>query len=222
MAVRKFVLLVAGHDIDGDPGSVGQGSTEAKETVQITDKVYNLLASHKNILVERVPHTMDYVDSVNWANKLYKNLTDGIVVEIHKNSFNRSASGNEVLIPAGSDATSKKLANAIQSQLTAQTKLPNRGVKERGDLYLIREINMYACLVEAGFIDKDPISDAFDDKYARGIANGICDFFGESRPGATPAPKPTPAPAPKPTPQPTVSYVKAGTLDGVDYYKKKG
>jgi N-acetylmuramoyl-L-alanine amidase-like protein len=199
MAIRKFVLLVAGHG-GGDPGAVGQGSTEAQETIQIVDRVYDLLVQHPNILVERVPHNLDYVDSVAWANGNYLNIDDGVVVEVHKNSSAAAAHGNEVLVPSGSDGTNQNLAAKIQAQLTEQTGLPSRGVKERNDLYLIREINMYAVLAECGFQGWDPIDDDADAKFARAIANGVCDFFGEARVGAhVPVPPIVQPPAPDTT-----------------------
>lgn len=182
MAIRKLVILVAGHAIGGDPGAIGQGVKEADETVQIVDRAYNLLAPHPNIIVVVVPHNLDYVASTNWINANYKNLDDGIIVEVHKNSASVVAHGIETFTGIGPDASTARLAGLVNGNIVNQTGLPNRGVKQ-GAFYLITDSNQRAVLTECGFINGDPVNDDYDAKYARGIANGVCDFFGEVRPG---------------------------------------
>lgn len=210
MAIRKFVILVAGHDIDGDPGAIGQGTQENIETVQIVDRVHALLAPHPNIVVVTVPHNLDYVDSTNWINKAYKNLDDGVIVEVHKNSAAGSATGIETFTGLGPDALTTKLATKVNDAQVASTGLRNRGVKQ-GNFYLITMSNQRAVLTESGFIKDDGVNDEWDAKYANGIANGICDFFGEARPKVNvplPAPVPTPPPAPLPAaPKPVLYHV---------------
>ena len=180
------VVLVAGHDIDGDPGAVGQGTTEAKETVQIVDRVNALLQPHKTVGVDVVPHTLDYVDSTNWINARYKwDNSDTIVVEVHLNSHSSKASGTETFVGIGGLAypETKRMASSIQNAMVQSIGLPNRGVKE-GNFYLIQSTNPLACLLEVRFINKDSNSDTADAKAATGIANGICDFFKQARPDA--------------------------------------
>lgn len=188
MAIRKMLILVAGHG-GGDSGAVGQGKTEANETIDIVNKVYNLLAPHPDILVERVPHELDYVASTNWINANYKNLDDGVIVEVHKNSFSAPANGLETFTGLNPDATTTRLATLVNNGQVASTGLRNRGVKQ-GSFYLITASNQRAVLTESGFISNngDPVGDAANKKYAVGIANGVCDFFGVARP--TTAPKP--------------------------------
>ncbi|MDU1456468.1 MAG: N-acetylmuramoyl-L-alanine amidase, partial [Paeniclostridium sordellii] len=56
----------------------------------------------------------------------------------------------------------------------------NRGVKE-GDLHVIRETNMDACLVELGFITNEEDYNLImnnKDRFAKAIAKGICKFNG--------------------------------------------
>lgn len=203
MAIRKYVILIAGHSPGGDPGAYGQGKYEADETVQITNRVHQLLLPHPNVYVDVVPHNLDFVDSTNWINARYKNLDDGINVEIHKNST-AGATGVETFTGIGPDATTKKLATNINNELARVSGLRNRGVKQ-GNFYLITNSNQRAVLVEAGFMQEDPLDDKADAKYAEGIANGICDFFGEPRPAAVNATKPVVTPIP-PTAKPQQLY----------------
>lgn len=200
MAIRKFVILVAGHG-GGDPGAPGQGTNEATQTIQIVDRAYDLFAAHPYITVERVPHSLDYVESTSWINDNYKNLDDGVIVEVHKNSGPATATGIETFTGLGPDDQTLNLATRVNNGIVAASGLRNRGVKQ-GAFYLITETNQRAVLAECGFMGDDPVGDEADQKYATGIYNGVCDFFGEAR--NTPAPSPTPAPPvvipPIPTP----------------------
>lgn len=187
MAIRKYVILVAGHS-PADPGALGQGKKEADETVQIVDRIHQLLLPHPNVFVEVVPHNLDYVDSTNWINSRYKNLDDGVIVEVHKNST-AGATGVETFSGLNPDATTTRLGTTINNELARVSGLRNRGFKQAA-LYLVTNTNQRAVLVEAGFMQADPLDDAADAKYATGIANGICDFFGEARPAVVVAPAP--------------------------------
>jgi hypothetical protein len=181
MAIQKYAILIAGHS-PADPGAQGQGRNEADETIQITNRVHDLLLPHPNVFVDVVPHNLDYVDSKNWINSRLPNLDDGINVEIHKNST-VGATGVETYTPLSPDADTTRLATCINNELARTSGLRNRGVKQ-GGFYLITNTNQRAVLVEAGFMQQDPLDDAADARYAEGIANGICDFFGEPRPSA--------------------------------------
>jgi N-acetylmuramoyl-L-alanine amidase len=203
MAIKKYVILIAGHSPGSDNGAQGQGKNEADETVQITNRVADLLLPHPNIFVDTVPHNLDYVDSTNWINARFPNLDDGINVEIHKNST-AGATGVETFTGLGADATTTQLAKNINDELARTSGLRNRGVKQAA-LYLITNSNQRAVLVEAGFMQVDPLDDAADARYAEGIANGICDFFGEARPAAVNVPAPVITPIP-PTATPAQLY----------------
>lgn len=203
MAIRKFVILVAGHG-GGDPGAYGQGTNEAHETIQIVNKAAAMFAPHPNITVVTTPHEHDFQASTNWINSYYKNLDDGVIVEVHKNSFAGTATGIETFTGLGPDATTVRLATLVNNGMVAETGLKNRGVKQ-GNFYLITASNQRAVLAECGFIGTDPVGDDADTKYARGIYNGVCDFFNEPRTTAPiGTPKPTPAPKPAPLPPPPV------------------
>ncbi len=189
MAINRVAILVAGHG-GGDPGATGQGTIEANETINIVDKVYDLLAPHPDIIVEKAPNSQDYVASTAWVNANYLHLDDGVVVEVHKNSFSGSATGIETFTGIGPDGETTRLATCVNNGQVETTGLRNRGIKQ-GAFYLITDTNPRAVLTESGFVSDggDPVGDAANKKYALGIANGICDFFGVARPNATP-PKP--------------------------------
>lgn len=197
MAIQKRVILAAGHG-GGDNGAVGQGTTEANETIQITDRVAAILRN-AGVDVVVVPHSLNLGPTIDWINARYKGLGDGLSIEIHKNSG--GGTGSEAWAPSYPDATSRANAQKIADAMAAATGQRNRGVKEAqnnrwGRLGFTDDTNTYALLIEAGFIDVDPVDDNADAKYAQGIAQGVLNIFGST--AVAPAPTPSnPAPARK-------------------------
>ena len=66
------------------------------------------------------------------------------------------------------------------TSLTEATGLTNRGVKQRPGLYVLRNTNMPAILVELGFISNPRDASLMANNpqlFARGIYNGILDFL---------------------------------------------
>lgn len=195
MSIQKRVILAAGHG-GGDNGAVGQGTTEANETVQITDRVAALL-QNKGVEVVVVPHSLNLSPTIDWINARYKGLENALAIEIHKNSG--GGTGSEVWTPSYPDAISKDNATKIANALASATGLKNRGIKEAqnnrwGRLGFTDDTNTYALLIEAGFIDVDSNGDEADAKFAQGIANGILAIFEAGSVAPTPVPS-NPAPA---------------------------
>lgn len=194
MAIAKRIILAGGHG-GGDNGAVGQGTTEAHETIQITDKVADILRK-KGVEVVVVPHALNLGATIDWINARYKNLNDGVAIEIHKNSG--GGTGSEVWTPSYPDATSKSNAQAIADALAVATGLRNRGVKfaqnnRWGRLGFTDDTHTYALLVEAGFIDVDSNDDNADSKFAQGIAQGILNIFSGAKAEAPAPVQPAPA-----------------------------
>lgn len=174
--INRKVFLVAGHDIDGDPGAVFGAYRENYETVQITDLTAKILQEHGlEVIVD--PHTNDMYESVNYINARCSGIDDGIVIDIHKNSFSQPAYGFETWIMRTDDPETVRLGNLIQVESIRSTGLINRGVKKE-NWYVITNAKCRGVLVECGFINGDPNTDEYDLKYALGIAKGILAFFG--------------------------------------------
>ena len=186
-------IMVAGHAIGGDPGAVYQNFKEAEEVAKIVDKAAAILAPHPTVAVDVVPHNLDMIDSVNWINKRYQwDGSDTIVADIHLNSSTAVARGVETWVGDRSYPEGERLGQTIQNAMVESTGLINRGVKETA-WYVIRECNPLGVLVECRFINGDENSDAANDRAAWGLANGICDYFRQPRPGKVVV-APTPAP----------------------------
>lgn len=174
--VAKKVFIIAGHDIDGDSGAVYGSYRENEETVQIAERLNRILKDY-DIEVFVDPYTNDMADSVRFVNNRCSGLDDGIAIDIHKNSAGVVAHGFETWIMRNSDDKTVRLANLIQNESIKATDLVNRGVKNE-NWYVITNVKCRGVLIEAGFINGDPNSDEYDEKYAQGIANGVLAFFG--------------------------------------------
>lgn len=173
--INRKVFLVAGHDIDGDPGAVYGSFRESEETVQITNKVAEILKQYPlEVIVD--PYVNDMFDSVNFVNAQCSGIDDGIVIDIHKNSHTSTANGIETWIMRSPDIETVSLGSLIQECSIDSTGLINRGVKNE-NWYVITNAKCRGALIECGFINGDPNTDEYDTKYATGIANGILRFF---------------------------------------------
>lgn len=206
--IQKRAILCAGHG-GGDPGAIGQGTTEAAEVIDIVNRTVDILRSDGQIEVIHVPNELGFQSGINWVNARYGNIDNGIAVEVHKNSTN-NAHGVEVWY--AEDADSKLIAQRILDKLVSV--LVGRGVKgdstnRWGRLGWCRDVNTWAPLVEMGFVSDggDPVGPVANQKYAEALAKGILNVFGLSlKPVVVAQP-----PAPKPV---TWAYKVLSTTDG--------
>ena len=170
-----LVYLNPGHDLMKDPGAVN-------DHLQLTEAT---LANHlgwavKDRLEEegiRVRKGQsDYLfDICNDANRCGADL----FVSLHFNAFNGHATGTETLVSYTPESVI--LGQNIQSRLCNALELPDRGIKERMELLVIRATIMPAVLVETCFIDNDhDIERYFErkDEVADAIAQGILAYPG--------------------------------------------
>lgn len=101
------------------------------------------------------------------------------LVSIHVNdASNTSAQGLETYCY---NFNYRKLADCVHGEIVkADLYTKNRGVKE-GNLHMVRESRMSACLVELFFINNDEDVSKFmykKEEFASAIAKGICNFLG--------------------------------------------
>lgn len=202
MALQPRIVIAAGHG-GGDPGAVGQGSTEATEDIQISRILADKLRADGRFEVVYVDDALNLGPEIDWINAHYRNLLDGLALEIHKNAG--GGHGSEVLYYDG-DATSLSMAQQIAAALGDVTGLPNRGVKADDNAALVariggplgwtRNVKMYSLLIECGFVDSDPISDAADERFAEGVYQGILRVYGLAGKQTTPSVPQQPAAPP--------------------------
>ncbi|MFR3569519.1 MAG: N-acetylmuramoyl-L-alanine amidase [Paraclostridium sordellii] len=173
----KTNMIDAGHG-GYDSGAPGlHGCLEKDIVLEVSNKINDYLKTQdiKNINTR----TTDVFVSLNERSNKANNLGVNSFVSIHCNSSdNPSAQGVETYCYK---FKYRPLADAIHSEIIKEglyTK--NRGVKE-GNLHVVRETNMPACLVELGFITNEEDYNLImnnKDRFAKAIAKGICKFNG--------------------------------------------
>lgn len=173
----KINMTDAGHG-GYDSGAPGlHGCLEKDIVLEVSNKINDYLKTQdiKNINTR----TTDVFVSLNERSNKANNLGVNSFVSIHCNSSdNPNAQGLETYCYK---FKYRPLADAIHSEIIKEglyTK--NRGVKE-GNLHVVRETNMDACLVELGFItNEEDYSLIMNNKnrFAKAIAKGICKFNG--------------------------------------------
>ncbi|MVO70796.1 SH3 domain-containing protein [Paeniclostridium sordellii] len=173
----KINMTDAGHG-GYDSGAPGlHGCLEKDIVLEVSNKINDYLKTQdiKNINTR----TTDVFVSLNERSNKANNLGVNSFVSIHCNSSdNQNAQGLETYCYK---FKYRPLADAIHSEIIKEglyTK--NRGVKE-GNLHVVRETNMDACLVELGFITNEEDYSLImnnKDRFAKAIAKGICKFNG--------------------------------------------
>lgn len=176
-----LVVLDPGHGGE-DEGCARDGVLEKDINMQITklvqekleEKGYRVLLTHENDITYSCE---ERVEKANMANA-------DIYVSIHQNAHETTApSGIEVWYSqTGYGEESEHLAKLLQKYIIADTEANDRGISETDALYVIREADMPACLVETGFLsnasERRKLTDAqYQAQIAKGIADAIDVYF---------------------------------------------
>ncbi len=165
--------LNPGHDRQLDSGAVNRhcGIRECDLAWELGEAVKGLLEVQG--LTVHMRQSDDLFTVCDEANA----IDADIFVSLHFNAFNCRASGTETLI--SSSPSSLILGHCIQSHLVRTLELPNRGLKERAGLYVLRNTAMPAVLVEICFVDNDCDLARYQvrqEKVAQAIADGIITY----------------------------------------------
>lgn len=184
---KATVVIDAGHG-GKDSGAVGVDGTREKELALDTARRVESLLTDRGYQVIMTRSRDEYIQLANRA-KIANNANADIFLSIHFNSAGTDkAKGIEVLYASENNVSRKKeagdqrrLANEVLKCILKETGLNNRGIKNRPELAVLRLTDMNAALVEGGFMsnpdEMDTIkTDAYLDKLARGIVNGIVNF----------------------------------------------
>ncbi|WP_413778147.1 N-acetylmuramoyl-L-alanine amidase [Caproicibacterium sp. XB1] len=193
------VYLDPGHG-GIDYGAEGCGKQESVLALQVAQRVAALLPSkYFEVKMSRnaqaTPGGLTPNADLSRRAAEANNWGADVFVSVHLNAGGGHGVETYRSVAGGKSTT---LATNIQSAVQAATGYPAHGepVKTKvGNgghdwIAVIRESNMPACLVECGFIDTAADMQNWNaDKFARGICNGICKYFGV--PTYVPAAKPT-------------------------------
>ncbi len=181
---KKIIMLDAGHG-GSDPGANreldGVTINEKDLTLSITKKVKAILDSYG--YTTAMTRTGDTLPSLSERPQMANSMGCAMFVSIHINAAESTeAHGTEVYY---SDENNDQDYNMISQELAEnvlETMLKNMGSYNRGvrmaNWAVIRRSEMPAILIEVGFISNEAElrkmnSSSYQDKIARGIAEGI-------------------------------------------------
>lgn len=178
----KTVAISAGHGA-GDNGAQSGGLSEASLTIQIADKVVDILKKH-SVPVLYVPNNINLIDTIKWINTR-ANQIDGCAIDIHINSG--GGTGWEAFYYAYGNNESSRVSQFMVDALQAETGLVSRGIKSEyttrhGRLGFVHDTIPVAALVECGFIDTTVDRALLNNpqgimKIAKGVARGILGYI---------------------------------------------
>ncbi len=176
-----LVVLDPGHGGE-DEGCAREGVLEKDINMQITqlvqekleEKGYRVLLTHED---DNTYSCEERVEKANMAN-------GDIYVSIHQNAHETTApNGVEIWYShTGYGVESERLAKLFQKYVVAYTESADRGISETDSLYVIREADMPACLIETGFLsnasERRKLTDVqYQEQIAEGIADAIDVYF---------------------------------------------
>jgi N-acetylmuramoyl-L-alanine amidase len=169
----KFGIDI-GHNCSPDTGAVGV-KKEDDLTTAVGTKLIQKLTAAGHTVVNCTPKTASSVtDSLQQRVRKANAENVNIFVSIHFNAFNKKAYGAEVF---GISNASKGIAQSVLKEIV-KLGFFNRGVKST-PLYVLRNTQMPAILIECCFCDSQTDMDIFDaEKMAEAIKVGL---IGESK-----------------------------------------
>ncbi|MBU2702926.1 N-acetylmuramoyl-L-alanine amidase [Sporomusaceae bacterium BoRhaA] len=184
----KVIVLDPGHG-GSDPGAIGPGKDQEKTvTLAVAQKVKSLLEkSGATVLMTRQTDVDVYGPNASGADELgaradvANHRKTDVFLSIHANSFgNPTVGGGATYYYPKSNADSL-LAQSIQDAYIQATGLSDRGIYQ-ANFYVLKHTSMPASLIELAFIsnpaeEKMLMDDAFQQKMAQGIVQGLDSFF---------------------------------------------
>ena len=187
MAIK--IYIDQGHNPrDFNTGAEGNGLYEQDITYEIGRRLYNLLSTNPEFTPRLSRPTPDTILGTNNSQSLVERVRQAnswpadIFISLHNNAAeNPRATGNEALVYGPGSTVARALGESILEQLTLTTGLRNRGIVYRPGLYVLKETNMPAVLVEMGFISNPVDADLLANSpylFATGVYRGILKYYG--------------------------------------------
>ena len=185
MAIK--VYIDQGHNpVNPNAGAEGNGLREQDIVYTIGQELAALLRQNGNYEVRLSRPT----PQTQLGNSLTSSLVTRVqeandwgadyFISLHTNASDlAAASGSEAYAYARPSAAFT-LGEDILEQLSATTGLPNRGMRVRTNLYVLRRTSMPAVLVELGFITNPGDAALMSQQpqlFARGIYKGILQYL---------------------------------------------
>jgi len=176
---NKIIMLDPGHSGD-DFGAIYNNINEKDINLIIASLIYSQLSNY-NYSVYMTRYMDEYL-SLNHRCKIANSINSTLFVSIHHNASKIvSANGFEIIYYTNSN-DGKILSNIILNELEKNINLNNRGLKERSNLYVLKNTKMPSCLIECGFMSnknelKYLLNPENQIKISNSITNGIITYL---------------------------------------------
>ena len=194
---NKTIVIDAGHGVPDEGAQSSNGTTEAQTNLKIALKLQNLLEqSGSTVILTRSDENAIYdIDSKTLKQKKISDIHNrvkignessaDIFVSIHLNKIPQEQYwGWQCFYKEGSEQ-SQKLAKSLQTNLNEAIQKENKRVAMKlENVYIIKHVEIPISIVECGFLsnqeeEKLLLDDAYQNRLAWGIYNGIIDYFYE-------------------------------------------
>ncbi|QAA31327.1 N-acetylmuramoyl-L-alanine amidase [Clostridium manihotivorum] len=173
MKISKLAIDI-GHNVQFDGGAVGIRSENELNYEVGTKLIEKCRAEGLNVINCTPKSATSLYDSLNQRVKAANNNNADFFISIHHNLCT-GGHGSEILcIPGG---RAEEAAKIILTEI-AKLGFTNRGVKARNDLFVLKNTNMSAILIECAFCDSPVDMNNYNpESMAEAIFKGICKAF---------------------------------------------
>lgn len=175
------IVLDAGHG-GTDPGTMWKDIMEKDINLAITKKLKNILEEAGYQVV--VTREGDDRTVLNERIRIAQENNTLAFVSIHQNALEKDTvtDGIQVFYNQNTNRSSEELARSVHSCLLQATGARDRELLGDSNLYILKNTNVPACLVETGFLTntkerKKLLDEDYQQTIAEGIAEGILNFL---------------------------------------------
>ena len=186
MAIK--IYIDQGHNPQNpNAGAEGNGLREQDIVYEVGVRLAALLRQNSEFDVRLSRPTADTLIGSSNSESLRLRVNDAnswgadYFLSLHTNAaVQASATGSEAFVYS-KPSKAASFAEDILASMSSYTGLSNRGVFARTGLYVLRRTTMPAVLLELGFITNPrdaALMSQQPDLFARGIYEGILDYFG--------------------------------------------
>ncbi|WP_085523739.1 N-acetylmuramoyl-L-alanine amidase family protein [Tuberibacillus sp. Marseille-P3662] len=178
------VVIDPGHGGKDKGSTSASGRYEKAFTLSLGKKVEKMLKKEPDIKVYMTRDDDSFISQTSrYRPKFANKLNADIFISIHGNTFsNPDVSGTQTFYYHDG---SLPLAETMQKHVAKATGFSDRGVK-RKDLFVVRDTNMPAVLIEVGFLSNPQdeakmYTDPFQKRVAASIVDGIKEYRSQSK-----------------------------------------
>lgn len=195
--MTNTIIIDAGHGGE-DGGAIGNNGTKEKDlNLQIALKLKEgLINNGFNVQMTRETDTMlsdpeeqkhKKRSDLNNRVKIARKFENGIFLSIHMNYYESSSEKGAQIFYSPNNENSEILAKSIENEFKQTVDSENkRDSKKAGsEIFIMKHINIPACLIECGFIsnreEEKLLSDsAYQDKIVNAIITGVKKYLSNS------------------------------------------